>query len=172
LDFKRISVSISLLAFLGGAAQAQGEAPPLLIHAAHCLAVKGFLPPATSGELTFGYLLDEHSYPGDKVIYIVAFASRGQSNGAVFTAVLTGDRGNEAFNIQNNADFVLSKDEPFGVTFVSPPLGGTWTQEHLASAIRKIQKQPRFTISVKDLTAADSVTCESYTDPQPDHHGR
>jgi len=59
-------------------------------------------------------------------------------------------------------------DEPSGVSFVNPPLGGTWTQEHLASAIKEIEKQPRFALSVKDLSAADpSLVCEAYTDPQP-----
>jgi hypothetical protein len=74
------------------------------------------------------------------------------------------------FNIQNNASFVLSKNEPSGVSFVNPPLGGTWTQEHLASAIKEkeIERQPRFALSLKDLFAADpSLVCESYTDPQP-----
>jgi hypothetical protein len=47
------------------------------------------------------------------------------------------------------------------------PIGGAWTQEHLASAIKQIEKQPRFTIPVKDLSPVDtSISCESYTDPQ------
>jgi hypothetical protein len=86
----------------------------------------------------------------------------------VFAIVLTQQDDREVFDIQNNASFVLSKHEPEGVSFVDPPLGGTWTQEHLASAIKQIETQPRFSILVKDLYATDSsVHCESYTDPQP-----
>jgi hypothetical protein len=85
-----------------------------------------------------------------------------------FAIFLTERDGHPAFNIQHNASFVLSKDEPISVSFVDPPLGGTWTQEHLASAIKEIEKQPRFTLSAKDLSAADpSLVCEAYTDPQP-----
>jgi hypothetical protein len=59
----------------------------------------------------------------------------------------------------------LSKDEPIGVSFVSPPLGGTWTQEHLTAAIKQIEKQPSFSISVKDLLVVDPLAdCESYAD--------
>ena len=36
------------------------------------------------------------------------------------------------------------------------------------SAIKQIEKQPKVTISVKNLLAVDpSVSCEAYTDPQP-----
>ena len=98
----------------------------------------------------------------------MAFAAPARSNGSVFAVFLTTNGGREDFYIQNNASFVLSKQEPIGVSFVNPPLGGTWTQEHLASAIKRIEKQPRFTISVEKLLAVDSsATCESYTDPQP-----
>jgi hypothetical protein len=165
---KKISLAIVLLACLGATVHSQQQMPPLLFRAAHCLAVKDFLPPSNAGKLTFGYVLDEQSYPGDKVIYLVAYAAPARSNGSVFAVFLTDHDGRETFNIQNNASFVLSKREPIGVSFVNPPLGGTWTQEHLASAIKKIEKQRRVSIPIEKLLAADSsVTCESYTDPQP-----
>lgn len=165
---KKICAVISLLTCFGAAIHAQQQMPPLLLHAAHCLEVKDFLPASNARKLTFGYFLDEQSYPGDKVIYIVAFAAPARSNGSVFAVFITADGSSEDFNVQNNARFVLSKHESIGVSFVSPPLGGTWTQEHLASAIRQIEKQPRFTISAKNLLAVDSsVSCEAYTDPQP-----
>jgi hypothetical protein len=142
--------------------------PQLGFRAAQCLAIKDFLPSSKATRLSFGYLLDEKSYPGDKVIYIVNYAAPTRSNRLVFTIFVTEHDGRQDFNIQNNASFVLSKDEFEGVSFVNPPLGGTWTQEHIASAIKRIEKQPRFIISVKDLSAADpSIRCESYTDPQP-----
>lgn len=165
---KKIMLAISLLFCLSATAPSQEQAPQLLFRAAQCLAVKHFLPSSKATRPTFGYLLDEKSYPGDKVIYVVNYAAPARSNGLVFAIFLTEHEGLQNFNIQNNASFVLSKDEPGGVTFLNPPLGGTWTQEHLASAIKRIEKQPRFTISVKDLSAADaSIRCESYTDPQP-----
>jgi len=165
---KKISLVILLIACFGATVHAQQQIPPHLFRAAHCLAVKDFLPPSNTGKLTFGYVLDEQSYPGDKVVYLVAYAAPARSNGSVFAVFLTNHGGREIFNIQNNASFVLSKREPIGVSFVNPPLGGTWTQEHLASGIRKIERQSRFAISVKDLLAVDSsISCESYTDPQP-----
>lgn len=159
--------AILLLICLGATVHAQEQKPQLLFRAAQCLAVKHFLPSSKATRLTFGYLLDEKSYPGDKVIYVVNYAAPARSNGLVFAVFLTEHEGLQDFDIQNNASFVLSKDELGGVAFVNPPLGGTWTQEHLASAIKRIEKQPRFTISFKDLSAADaSIRCESYTDPQ------
>jgi hypothetical protein len=165
---KKITLAISLLFWLGATVYSQEQAPPLLLHAAQCLKAKQFLPSSKATKLTFGYFLDEKSYSPDRVIYLVNYAAPARSNGLVFAIFLTERDGHQAFNIQNNASFVLSKDEPIGVSFVDPPLGGTWTQEHLASAIKEIEKQPRFALSVKDLFAADpSLVCESYTDPQP-----
>jgi len=139
-----------------------------LLNAAQCLEAKQFLPSSKATKLTFGYVLDEKSYSPDRVIYLVKYAAPARSNGLVFAIFLTEHDGHQAFNIQNNASFVLSKDEPIGVSFVTPPLGGTWTQEHLALAIKEIEKQHRFALPAKDLSAANaSVVCESYTDPQP-----
>ena len=163
---KKLALTVSLLTFFAAAAQAQRHVPRVLFRAAHCLAVKHFLPQSKTGKLTFGYLIDEKSYPGDKVAYVVVFAAPTRSNGTVFAVFLSAKEGHESFNIQNNAGFVLSEREPIGVSFVTPPLGGDWTQEHLASAIREIEKQPRFKIPIKDLFAASSCACESYTDPQ------
>ncbi len=168
---KKFALIVLLLACFGTTSQAQQHVPRLLFRAAHCLAIKHFLPQSSTGKLPFGYLLDEKSYPGDKIIYVVVFAAPTRSNGTVFAVFLSTKDGRESFNIQNNAGFVLSKREPIGVSFVTPPLGGGWTQEHLASAIKEIEKQPRFTISIKGLSAASSYSCESYTDPQPQPTG-
>lgn len=160
-------MTVLLLSYIGAVAQSKQDVPPTLVRAVHCLAVKDFLPQSNTGKLTFGYLLDEKSYPGDKVLYIVAFATPTQTDGSVFTLFQTGKEGHEIFIVQNNAGFVLSKQESLGVSFVTPPLGGDWTQEHLAAAIKAIEKQPRFTISIGNLPEATSGNCESYTDPQP-----
>jgi hypothetical protein len=170
---KKAMLAVSLLICLGAMAHSQAQTPQLLIRAAHCLAVKDQLPSSKAPTLSFGYLLDEKSYPGEQVLYVVNYAFPIRSNGLAFAIFLSGDAGSQVFSIQNNTSFVLSKDEPEGVSFVNPPLGGTWTQEHLASAIKQIEKQPRFSILAKDLYATDSfVRCEAYTDPQSKKHER
>jgi len=164
---RKIMIVMSLLFCLSETVHSQQQTPQLLLHAAQCLEAKKFLPSLEATKLTFGYFLDEKSYPGDRVMYLVKYATPARSNGLVFAIFLTEHDGHQAFNIQNNASFALSKDEPSGVSFVNPPFGGTWTQEHLASAIKEIEKQPRFTIPVKDLSSTDtSISCEAYTDPQ------
>jgi hypothetical protein len=156
---------MSLLIGPSAAVHSQEQAPQLLIRAAHCLAAKDFLPSSKATKLTFGYFLDEKSYPGTKEMYVVIYAAPARSSGLVFAIVLTQRDDHQVFDIQNNASFVLSKDEPIGVSFVTPPLGGTWTQEHLASAIKRIEHQPRFELRVKDLRIPTDLTqCESYTD--------
>lgn len=165
---KKFVLIVSLLACSGITAQAQQPVPRLLFRVAHCLAVKHFLPQSSTGKLTVGYFLDQKSWPGRKIIYVVAFAAPARSNGTVFAVFLSNKDGHESFYIQNNAGFVLSKVEPVGVSFVTPPLYGDWNQEHLASAIKQIERQHRFTISENDLLSADSSgSCEAYTDPQP-----
>jgi len=150
------------------ASHAQDQGPTLLHQAVHCLATKNFLPPSKMAEGTFGYLLDEKSYPGEKMLYVVEYKNPSRPDGFVFTIFLTDRDGRQGFNIQNNARFTLSKDGDEGVSFADPPLGGTWTREHLVSAIKRIEKQPRVTLSMKNLLAVDSsVSCEAYTDSQP-----
>lgn len=165
---KKINLLTSLLICIGATTvHAQAEPPQLLVGAAPCLMVKNFLPSSRATKLTLGYVLDEKSYPGDKVVYLVSYKAPARSNGLVFAVFLTEGEGVRNFNIQNNASFELSKNEPGGLDFKSPPLGGTWTQEHLASAVKKIEKQPRYAVPVKDLYTADSsISCESYTDPK------
>ncbi|MFI5127031.1 MAG: hypothetical protein ACHQJX_09410 [Candidatus Acidiferrales bacterium] len=166
---RQIILALLSLISLSAIAHAQKAPPQLLIRAAHCLAVKNFLPSSRAASRTFGYFLDEKSYPGQKVVYVVNYREPARSNGWVFTIVLTEHDGHQHFNIQNNARFVLSKDEPIGVSFVDPPLGGTWTQQHIAMAIKRIETRARFTLDSKDLLAASSATCEAYTDPQASH---
>jgi hypothetical protein len=148
---------------------AQDSGTELLRRAAHCLAIKHFLPPSKGRVTKFGYFVDEKSYPGEKMLYVLEYPKPSRADGFVFTIFLTNRDGGQDFNIQNNARFQLSKDGDGGVSFATPPLGGTWTQEHLASAIKQIEKQPKFTISSKDMLTIDSsISCEADTDPQPE----
>jgi hypothetical protein len=165
------AMGILLLVLLCAASRTNVAPPPpqLLLHTAQCLTAKQFMEPARSKTLTLGFLLDEKSYPGDKVVYLISYATPAGSNGLVFAVLLTERGASQTFNIQNNARFVLSNRDPSGVSFVpgGDPLGGIWTQQHLASAIKRIERQPRFTIPVGDLATPDaSIRCEAYTDPQ------
>jgi hypothetical protein len=173
ITMKKIGLGTLLILCLAATVWSQEQPPRLLFHAAQCLASKKFLSLSKATMLTFGYVLDEKSYPGQKLIYVVQYAAPARSNGQVYAVFVTEHDGHQVFNIQNNAKFVLSKRESSGVPFVTPPLGGTWMHEHLASAVRQIEKQPRFQICVKDLSSLDaSVGCEAYTDPQRRRGGK
>lgn len=165
---KKFAVTALLLASFGTTARAQRNVSRLLFQVTRCLAAKHFLPQSSTWRLTLGYILDGKSYPGEKIIYVVTFRSSTESSGTVFAVFSLIKDGHESFNIQNNAGFVLTKQEPIGVSFTTPPLGGNWTQRRLASAIREIEKRRRFTISSKDLSARSPCNCESYTDRHPD----
>jgi len=168
---RTIAINLAFLAMVGGlscAGHAQSAGAVLLHQAAQCLAAKGFLPHAKATKLTFSYLLDEKSYPGKKMLYVVNYPDPSRPDGLVFTIFLTERDGRQNFNIQNNARFTLSKGGNGEVSFPTPRLGGTWTREHLVSAIKRIEKQPRSTILAKDLRSVDSsVGCEAYSDQQP-----
>ena len=106
---KKITLAISLLFWLGATVYSQEQTPQLLLHAAQCLEAKKFLPSSEATKLTFGYSLDEKSYPGDRVIYVVKYEAPAQSNGLVFAIFLTEHDGHQTFNIQNNASFVCPR---------------------------------------------------------------
>jgi hypothetical protein len=107
---RRIALAISLLICLCVTVHSQEQAPQLLTRAAHCLAVKDFLPSSRTKRLSFGYDLDEKSYPGEKVLYLVQYAAPARSNVLVFAIYLTEHDGRQNFNIQNNGSFAQSKD--------------------------------------------------------------
>jgi hypothetical protein len=163
---------LPLLMCLSPTAYAQKSPPQLLTRVAHCLAITNFLPSMHGRNRSLGFFLDEKSYAPEKVIYVVNFAGPNKSNGWVFTVFLTEHNGHQHFNIQNNATFVLSKREVDGISFVGPgqPLGGTWTQQHIAMAIKQIEKRARFTLNDEDMSVAlPSVTCESYAEDARSH---
>ncbi len=165
---KKLALALLLVTCFAVTARSQEQPPQLLLRAAHCLSVKSFFPSTTAQELTFGYLVDVKSYPVKRVMYVITYTAPARSSGLAFAIVLTRQDDHQIFDIQNNAAFVLSKRGIHGVSFATPPLGGDWTQERLASAIERIEKQTRFTITAKDMLTIDpSVSCEAYTDPQP-----
>lgn len=169
---RQIALAASLLIWLGSITPPPKNSPKLFRGAVHCLTTKNFVPPSPAASQTFGYYVDLKSYPGQKVIYIVNYREPVRSNGWVFVVFLTEHDGQQHFNIQNNASFALAKHDfdYDGVKFLSPPLGGDWTQLHIAMAIKRIEVRPRFVLNDKDLTAAlPSTTCESYTEDLHSH---
>ena len=144
--------------------------PKLLLDAARCLSTKGFLPASMPKMLTSGYLIDSKSYPGDTVLYVVVYSTQRRSEGFVFSIFLANNRTHKVFNIQNNGRFVRSHvgPAPFkkdDIDFPDPPLGGIWTQEHIAHAIKQIGYKKTFSIPVKDVASLPtSGECESYAD--------
>jgi hypothetical protein len=166
---KNICRAILLLSCLSATVCAQEQAPKLLREAAHCLAAKEQdwlgLRSSTATVLSLGYLDDTKSYPGEEVLYVVDYTGHGRTEGLVFTIFLTRQDRRRIFDIQNNAKVVRSKEGIEGVDFVEPPLGGTGTQEDLVAAIKRIERQPRFELRVKDLLRPSDLTqCESYAD--------
>ena len=155
----------------GNVACAQTDHPELFEQAVHCLYTKQFLQPERTARLTFGFFLDEESNPGKKMLYVIEFPNPQGTDGYVFTIFVTQSEGRRNLDIQNNGRFKLSKSGDHGVEFVDPPLGGTWTQEQLISAIRRIERQPKTTIAANSWSMTDSsITCKAYTDPQPAPH--
>lgn len=158
-------LALTFLSFcFSTAAVAQEQAPKLLRDAAQCLVFKTFLKPST---LDLGYLIDETSWPGEEVLYVVAYSGAGRSKGLVFTIFLSEDGHRQVFNIQNNAKFIRRATGADDIDFGEAPLGGIWTQEHLEAAIRRVEKQPRFLVPFSDLSGASVHTvCQSYGDPR------
>jgi hypothetical protein len=126
---KNTCLALLLLSCLSTTVCAQEQAPKLLREAAHCLTAKKQdcqdwldLENSRATALSFGYMLDAKSYPGEKVLYVVVYTGPGRSEGVVFAIFLTQQGGRRIFNIQNNARFVRSKYGIEGIDFVEPPL--------------------------------------------------
>lgn len=161
---KNNCVTLLLLGLLSGAAYAQGQTPVLLKQAAQCLAAKKQLP--TSGAaLSLGSWIDTTSYPGKKVLYVVATSGTNHSAGKVFAIFFLQGRHRQIFDIQNGAIFVQSNDGKGNINFVGPPVGGEAAEGPFVTAIQHLEGQPRFTISGAELLAPLAhTTCKSYTD--------
>jgi hypothetical protein len=147
--------------------QPKSSPDPVLLHATQCLLAKKFLPPPPpkTESLSFGSLVDEYSFPGKKVIYVVNFVSPSHPNGTAFEIFLEEEDTTTNFNIQNNARYELSSKEMSGVSFLDAPQGDASEEHPFASAIKKIANAPRTTILTKDLAPLDpSSTCEAYND--------
>jgi hypothetical protein len=146
------------------AAHSQSSGSALLRGASHCLAVEdtGWLSVQDSHAklIRVSYVIDTVSYPGEKAIYVVAYADSGSANGKIFHVVYQQKGRKTIFDVQNNGSFVRSGNK---IDFVDPPLGGVWAQAHLMRAIKRAGLRPEVLFDVKELLATfPSVTCKSY----------
>jgi hypothetical protein len=162
-----MKMSFSLVPFVLCAitSEAQRPAPEVVLQASQCLQAKRFIESSPSTKnLLFGYFLDSISYPGKDVAYITQYTNPDRSRGFVYTVFYSDQNGHTNFDIQNNARFIRRKNS---IDFVDPPLGGTWTQQHLMEGIEHAAKKPAVSIRVKSLTIAPGTgECRSYADPQ------
>jgi hypothetical protein len=155
--------------FWGSVGEARSAVAPIeLDRAVYCLAKKGFISGNRAGaRQLFGFLGDNKSYPGKRMLYVVQYTRASRRRGQAFSIVRAEKNGRQIFDIQNNSGFSIAGRGPEPVSFVSPPLGGVWTQQHLASAIEQIAELPRYSVSVARLRASpSSVDCQSYADPR------
>jgi len=104
-------------------------------------------------------------WPGEEVIYVVAYTGSSRDKGLVFTIFVTKQGSRQILDIQNNAKFVRTKEDPDGIKFVEEALGGVLTHERLIFAIKQIERQPQFEISANEMSRVSSSTdCLSYAD--------
>jgi len=157
--------ALLLLSGLAGAAFAQQTAPPLLLHAATCLASKKQLPTAANSSLSLGFWTDTKSYPGKKVLYVVATSESNHSAGRVYSIFYSEYRHHQIFDIQNGTTFVESTDGKGTINYVVPPIGLADSEGSFIAAIQQLNSQPRYTVSGAEISGPmRHTTCKSYVD--------
>ncbi|MGC1870469.1 MAG: hypothetical protein WA700_05880 [Acidobacteriaceae bacterium] len=153
-----------LLSGLPGAACAQ-QAPPLLLHAATCLASKKQLPTAANSSLSLGSWTDTKSYPGKKLLYLVATSPSNHSAGRVYAIFYTEYHHHLLFDIQNGTTFVQSTDGKGTINYVVPPKGLYDAEPSFTAAIQQLSSQPRYTVTGAEISGSmRHTTCKSYID--------
>jgi hypothetical protein len=168
-QIRRITVPLLVALSSSVLGYPQQPAPKFLNQAIYCLTTKDFLE-ATKRPSMVGYFLTTKWYPGDKALYVVVYSNVHRSAGSVFTIFLSAGDDHPVFNIQNNGKFVRSSQangafKKEDVDFVEDPLGGIWTQEHLAMAIQEIGRRKALEIRTSELLAGpDLPRCESYAE--------
>ncbi|MHB1673698.1 MAG: hypothetical protein ACYCSP_05555 [Acidobacteriaceae bacterium] len=158
-------MALILLGWLGGAAYAQQQAPVLLVHAATCLASKKQLPTSPGTAFSLGSWMDAKSYPGKRVLYVVATSGANHFAGRVFSIFYSERRHREILDIQNGTTFVQLDHGKGPISFVVPPIGGEDSEGSFISAIQQLDGQPRYTVTGAEISGPMSHTiCKSYID--------
>jgi hypothetical protein len=151
---------------LGGASLCSNaqSSSKILEGAAHCLATAWLSPEQTSsGIMTLAYTSGPTgTFDDGRPVYVVSYTTANRDRGYVFNIALKTEGKLTVFTLQNNARFVRSGKN---VDFVEPPVEGTWTQEHLVSAVNQISLQTTSSFHVKNAKSVNtSVSCKSYAD--------
>lgn len=160
----RAFAAFLIFLFCVGALRAD-EPPKLLVDAAQCLATSkedwlqlGHRKPT---DLEMGLVTDDRSLPGERLLYVVDFASPLHTSGSVATFLADGKDPHLTLRLQYNVQFVQSDEGASNVHLVNPPFGGIGTQEHVVNAIHKVGFQT-WTIPVQSLvTRPNDAECHS-----------
>jgi hypothetical protein len=135
----------------------------LFLSASHCLATEGnWLPVRDPKASSFeaAYVIDTKSDPGVNHIYVVIYTNKEHSKGKAFDLRYKVGAGKTTMDVQNNAGFAVSRGR---VIFSEPPLGGTWTQTHLSSAITHAGAKVATVLDLSQVSEpSPDVKCESY----------
>ena len=154
-----------LLILWGGAeVHSQESGSSLLRGASHCLAVEDVdwlaIRSAHVKLIRTSYISSIEPGSGERHIYVIAYGDTRRSNGKIFDLIYQRKGHETLFDVQNNASFIWSGNH---VNLVDPPLGGTWTQTHLLTAVKDAGRQSITQFSVKDLyKPVPNITCRSY----------
>lgn len=164
INVRKRFVALLLLSELTGAAFAQ-QAPPLLLHAATCLASKKQLPTGANASLSIGGWTDTKAYPGKKVLYLVATTGSNHSAGQVYSIFYSEYRHHQMFDIQNGTTFVQSNDGKGTINYVVPPIGLADAEPSFSAAIQQLNSQPRYLVTGAEISGPmKHTTCKSYVD--------
>lgn len=159
----KLSVLLLLVALASNTARSDDTNTKLFLSASHCLTVeRRWLPARDPKAASFetSYFIDTKSDPGVNHIYVVVYTNKDHSKGLAFDLRYKVSAGKTTMDIQNNATFSISRGR---VDFTDPPLGGTWTQTHLASAIMQAAKQAATVLDPSRASEpSPDVKCESY----------
>ena len=160
----KVATLLTLAVCLTQTAYPQESGAKLLLDASHCLVTEkqNWISIQKRGPtaLDFGYVIDTESDPGTNHIYVIYYENADRSRGKVFDLLYRHRGSHITLDVQNNASFTKSGK---GIVFVDPPLGGTWTQTHLLSAIKQAGRKASTILSVGDVSASfPGVSCKSY----------
>lgn len=160
---QKVSIILILLTFASGPVLSQDKSMKLFLGASHCLATEGNWLPVqntSADSLEAAYVIDVSSDPDVDHIYIVVYTNKKHSQGKVFDLCYKINAGKTTMDVQNNAGFTISRGR---VVFSEPPLWGTWTQTHIASAIMQARTKATTTLSLSQISKPfPDLKCKSY----------
>lgn len=153
-----------LLAALTAPAMAQERAPEALFESAQCLVndPHHWVPVDGLKQLELSYQQESKSFGGNKYLYVIVWDSNKHERGTIYDIRLKNDDGRRVYSIENNAQFLYSKDKD-EVSFLEPPLGGEFRQRQLNATVLKIAHRKKwYEAQVKQLLRpSPKLHCET-----------